>query len=109
MSDSEDSTASLGDSEELSVKHTPCDMIPEFIPFPENGLEVGSFVRRKGSGHVFPYEPVRTNFGKKSEILEDEARSSVQSFAASCDAEALAGSAADHKVNCSMVGPPIDF
>jgi hypothetical protein len=109
MSDSEDSTASLGDSEELSVKNAPRDMIPAFILFPENGLEVSSFVTGKRAGHVFPDKPARLNLTKKSEILEDEARSSIQSFAASCDAERLAGGAADHKVNCSMVGPPIDF
>ena len=46
MSDNEDSTASLGDSKELSVQHSPGATIPEFRQRPEDGSKVPSGIRR---------------------------------------------------------------
>ena len=45
MADNEDSTASLGDSEVLSVKHTPRDAIPALFQRSDNGSHISSFVR----------------------------------------------------------------
>jgi hypothetical protein len=42
MSNNEDSTAMLGDSEELRVKHPPSPKIPEFLKRPEEGTKVPS-------------------------------------------------------------------
>ena len=85
MSDSEDSTASLGDSKVLSVKNSPRDMIPAFLPFPENKFEVLSAIRRKTSGDVLPEKPLWPNFLENSKIFSDEARSAIQSFSFSGD------------------------
>ena len=54
MSDKEDSTAALGHSEELSVKHSPCEMIPDTIQRPDECPEVPSSRSEKSSGDVFP-------------------------------------------------------
>jgi hypothetical protein len=43
-SDNEDATAALWNSEELSVKHSVSEPIPEFNQAPENGTKVPSSV-----------------------------------------------------------------
>jgi hypothetical protein len=48
-----DATALLGDSEVFAVKHTPRDVIPEFIQRLENDCEVTSSVAREKPVHVF--------------------------------------------------------
>ena len=45
ISDNEDATAPLWNSEELSVKHSVGEPIPEFDQPPENGTKVPSAVR----------------------------------------------------------------
>jgi len=47
------STALLGDSEVLAVKHTPCNAIPAFIQRLEYDDEVSSSVAREKAMHVF--------------------------------------------------------
>jgi hypothetical protein len=42
-----DPAALLGDSEVFAVKHTPCDVIPEFIQRLENDGEVSSSMARE--------------------------------------------------------------
>jgi hypothetical protein len=44
MSDNEHTAAALGHSEELSVKHSICEPIPEFCHRPEEGTKVPSSV-----------------------------------------------------------------
>jgi hypothetical protein len=44
ISDNEHTTASLGHSEELSVKHSICEPIPELSQRPEEGTKVPSSV-----------------------------------------------------------------
>jgi hypothetical protein len=44
MSDNEHTTASLGHSEELSVKNPVGEPIPEFAQHPEEGAKIPSFV-----------------------------------------------------------------
>lgn len=48
-----DSTTLLGDSEVFTVKHTPCDTIPEFVQRLEYDCEVASSVAREKPVHVF--------------------------------------------------------
>jgi hypothetical protein len=48
-----DSTALLGDSEKLAVKHTPRDVIPAFVQRFENDGEVTSAVAREKPVDVF--------------------------------------------------------
>lgn len=48
-----DSTTLLGDSEVLTVKHTPCDVVPEFVQRFEYDGEVTSSVAREKAVHVF--------------------------------------------------------
>ena len=78
MSDKKDTAASLGHSEELSVKHSPCKTIPEFIHLPEEGTKGSSFVLRQNSGDVFPKEPSGLNFPNSSYIFEHELTPRVQ-------------------------------
>jgi hypothetical protein len=44
MSDKEDTTATLGNSEELSVQNSVGDPIPEFPQRPDDGTHIGSVV-----------------------------------------------------------------
>lgn len=48
-----DATALLGDSEVFTVKHTPCDTIPEFVQRLEYDGEVASSVAREKAVDVF--------------------------------------------------------
>lgn len=48
-----DSTTLLGDSEVFTVKHTPCDAIPEFVQRLEYDCEVASSVARQKAVDVF--------------------------------------------------------
>jgi hypothetical protein len=44
ISDNEDATAALGNSNVLSVKHSVPEPIPEFDQAPEDGTKIPSFV-----------------------------------------------------------------
>ncbi len=48
-----DSATLLGDSKVFTVKHTPCDAIPEFVQRLEYDSEVASSVAREKAVHVF--------------------------------------------------------
>jgi len=61
ISHNEDATASLGDSEELSVQDSPGEPIPEFRQRPEEGAKVPSSRRRQDAGDVFPDDPAGTH------------------------------------------------
>ena len=106
MSDNEEATAALGDSEELSVKHSPCEMIPALGQRPDECPEVPSAVSRKSSGDIFPDDPHRENFRNNADKVHGQSATFIgKPTAFSCDAESLAGSPADHNVNCSKVPP----
>ena len=109
MSDNVDSAATLGDSEKLSVKHSPRARIPDVVQRPEECPEVPSAVCRKNSGHVFPDNPLWTHDRKN--LCKDQGQSAAlsgQSRALSGDGEVLARCSADNKVNCSTVSAPVD-
>ena len=58
MADKEQTVASLGQSEELSVQHSPRAAIPEFAKGPEKAPE-GVGAVGQNSGDVLPEDPPR--------------------------------------------------
>ena len=108
MSDKEDSTAALGHCEELSVKRSPCEMIPDTIQRPDECPEVPSCRSGKSSRDVFPQEPSGLNLCHKSYKVHGQSAADVgKSASFSGDGEALARSPPDQKVNCSTVFSPV--
>jgi hypothetical protein len=69
MSDNEDSTASLGDSEILSVKYPPGDAIPEFDQPAKDGGKIPPPLLDSKPGR-FDNNPSRPNLLKNSMELE---------------------------------------
>src|SRR5690606_6699561 len=99
-SDNEHTTASLGHSEVLSVKHTVGVPIPEFRQRPEDGSHVPPSVRRQKSRDVLDDHPTGTELIKDTSELEEESGSlSSQSSTASSHREVLAGKTSANKVN----------
>jgi len=70
MSDNEDSTAALGHSEILSVKHPVGATIPEFCQGGQEPSEVRASIASgaKDTGDVLPNEPAGIISGKDAEI-----------------------------------------
>ena len=58
MSDKEDTLTSLGQTEELSIQHSPREAIPEFRKGPEKAPEGVAFIGQN-SGDVLPEDPPR--------------------------------------------------
>ena len=65
-SDNEDTLATLGDAEVLSVQHSPCHAIPEFIQGLDDGKEVSSAIDREKTRYVFADEPSRESFSQQT-------------------------------------------
>lgn len=108
--DNEHSTASLGDSEILSVQDSVGKMIPAVSQRLGKGTEVDPGVRRQASGNVFPKNPARCNFTSQADKVEGQSTAlSRKSGSLSGNREVLAGSPPDQKVNCSTVFSPVDF
>ena len=104
MSDKKDTAVSLGYSEELSVKHAPCERIPAVFQEPEEGTKGCPPVLRKNSGHVFPENPPWLNVSDSARIFEHEATTRViQSLAVASDAERLARAPSDDEVAFSTI------
>lgn len=100
MSDKEHTAAALGHSEELSVKHSVGETIPEVSQRPEEGAERCPLVLGKYAWHVLPEKPARAKLSHSSDVFEHEATSRIhESAALTRDAEGLAGASPDHKVN----------
>ena len=108
MRDNEDSTASLGNSEVLSVQHSVGPPIPEFSQRPEEGSKIPSSVRRQDTGDVFPDQPRDSQVFCQSEVDEHEVSSGVvESFAETGDREGLTGGSAHENVNCAWRNVPL--
>src|SRR4051794_24334293 len=106
MSDNEDATASLGDSEVLSVQDPVGPPVPEFPQRPEEGSKVPSSVRRQDAGDVLPDDPARAEASSQSEILQGQfATVVVQSSSQPGDREGLTGRSAHENVDWTGVGP----
>lgn len=88
ISDSEESTASLGDSEPLSVQHSPGEAIPCVDKRSENVSDVLASCRCERTGDVFPNDPASAHAASKSEKLEGQDTTRIiQSRSVSADAE----------------------
>lgn len=92
MADNEDATASLGDSEEARVEHSPRAHVPEVIQRAEEDGEVSSLMDGKKAGDVFEQQPSRTTCSRQIEESEDErAPCASEAGASAGDGEVLAG------------------
>lgn len=103
ISDKEDAAAPLGDSEVLSVQHSPCHAIPAVIQRLEDLPEGLASVNGKHARDVFPDDPAGTNFRSQPEKVQGDVSPRIgnpEPF--SGDAERLAGSASDENVWLSM-------
>jgi hypothetical protein len=101
-SDNEHTSASLGDSEVLRVKHTPRQTITEFIQGFEDDSEIVSVSRRKEAGHVFENKPSRPKLSQDSDNLPEQAAlSAAQSCSFSGHRQVLAGESSGNNINCS--------
>ena len=97
-------------SDVLSVQHSPCARIPDFINFSEESLEILPPVGAKDTRHIFPDEPSWMHSSKNPAIGEAEGASGIAEAALlSRDAESLTGSSSNQKVNCSTIFFSIDF
>jgi hypothetical protein len=108
--DNEDSTATLRDSEVLSVQHSVSEPIPEFDQRPEEGTKVRSFgfTRTEQAWDVLKDEPSGLELISDSNKHETEvAPRVVESLAESGDGEGLARSPSDQKVDCSGFKGPL--
>ena len=100
MADSEDSTTTLGNSEPLSVQHSPRDAIPAVNHEAEEGREGVSVVSRKDAGHVLPNHPAGAESSSKEKKLDGQVTTRViQSSSSSGDGKGLAGGASNENVN----------
>jgi hypothetical protein len=102
ISDNEDATAALGNSEVLSVKNSVGDPIPELPQEPEEGSKRPSSFDRQDAGDVLPYQPSGPEPTSKVSELDGELTTlSVHSGSETGDAEILARCSSDQKVDCS--------
>jgi hypothetical protein len=109
--DNEDATATLRDSEVLSIEHSVSEPVAELHQRPEEGTKVPSTIRTEDTWHVFPDDPSGLELISKSKKDEGEVAARVfKSFAESGDREGLTGCASDQKVDCSgFKGPGFVF
>nr|WP_235212075.1 hypothetical protein [Sphingopyxis sp. LC81] len=89
-----DSTTLLGDSEVFTVKHTPCDTIPEFVQRLEYDGEVTSSVARQKPVNIFEDNSSwRTVSNERDKVVKESrlAPSKPRPLPHSCKREVLAG------------------
>jgi hypothetical protein len=104
VSNNEHTTAALGHSEVLSVKHSVGPPIPEFDHAPKYGTKVPSSVAGQDPGDVLPNHPSGPLSVSKPKKLKDQVATVViQSASQAGDAERLAGGSSDKKVNCCIL------
>jgi hypothetical protein len=104
ISDNEHATATLGDSEVLSVENAVSEPIPEFAQRPEEGSKRPPSVNRQNAWDVFPDNPRRPDALREREELKGEVSARVgKSGSRSCEGEGLAGCPPNQKVNLSNV------
>jgi hypothetical protein len=108
MSDKEDTSPSLWNSEVLSVQHSPGAAIPEFDQRPDDGTKVPSAVAGQDTGDVFPYQPRGPESSSQAAILEGQVAAVViHSASKAGDAEGLTGSSADENIDtCCVIWDP---
>lgn len=100
ITDKEDSTTTLGDSEELSVEDPVGPPIPEFFHFPEHGSKRPSCVLRKDTCDVFPDEPRRPDLPDEVEETQGEIPPGVVEAASfTRRGEGLTGRSSDEQID----------
>jgi len=100
MSDKEHSTASLGNSEILSIKDSPAETIPAFVKRSEDGTKRPSAVDRQCSRNIFPNDPTGQKFASQPAKLEGKVTAFViESSAEAGDTEGLARGASDENID----------
>lgn len=104
-SDNEDSTASLGDSEVLSVQHSVADAIPTVNQRPEDGTQVPSLSRRQESVDVLEDEPPRLDLVEESaELPEEPTPRSSKACSRAGQGDVLAGESSNEDIRASKIG-----
>jgi hypothetical protein len=100
MSDNEHTAASLGHAEELSVKHSVGEPIPELDQTPEDGTKIPSSIRRQDAGDVLPNQPPGPQSVSQPKIFKGQVATVVaQSSSEAGDAERLARCSSDQNVD----------
>lgn len=84
-SDKKDTTASLGHSEELRVKNSPCQTVPELIQLSEKASEVSPPRAAERARDVFPDKPTWADFIHSPYVLKHESGSPAQAAAVACN------------------------
>jgi hypothetical protein len=108
MSNKDDSTASLGDSEVLSVQNPVADAIADFCQGSEECSEVSSLIDAKSTWDIFPDEPFWLQFVNQPDKGKGEVTTWViQSLSESSDRECLAWGSSNNKVNCTSLDVPV--
>jgi hypothetical protein len=98
--DNEHTAASLGHSEELSVKHSVGEPVPEFDQAPEDGTKIPSSSRRQDAGDVLPNQPSGPQAVSQPKIFEGQVAAAIrQSASETRDTERLARCSSDQKVD----------
>jgi hypothetical protein len=72
MSNNEQSSALLGDSEASEVQDSVGETIPALPQLPEEGSKISSPVGSEDTWHVLPDEPFRLKITHNSDILEGQ-------------------------------------
>jgi len=99
ISDNEDATAPLWNSEMLSVKNSVGEPIPAVGQPSEEGSKSPSFVNGQHAGHVLPKKPAGAKAASKFNEFEREVTTaSSQARSESCDTEVLAGGSSDKSI-----------
>jgi hypothetical protein len=105
MSDNEDATAPLWNSEVLSVEDSPGEAVaPAFGQEVEEGSEGSPGISGQDSGDVLPEDPTRTEpYNERNELDGEPTSLSSQASAKSRDAKVLAGGTRAYKVNGAVI------
>jgi hypothetical protein len=100
--DNEDTTASLGNSEPLSVKNPPISPIPHVGQRLDEAAKVFAVRGGQYTRDILPYNPSWLDTLNQLKVREHNSASIIsEAGALPCDAEGLARSSSDHNVGCS--------
>src|SRR6187401_755161 len=100
MSDNEDTCASLGQTEILSVENSVGEPKPAVPQSPEHGSKCPSAVNRQDAGDVLPDHPTGPQEASQlKEFNREVATLTIQPRSKSGDAEILTWRASDQNVN----------
>jgi hypothetical protein len=99
-SDNEHTTASLGHSEKLSIKHPPGEAVPEFGQGADDGGHVFPVVRGEKAGDVLDDQPGGSDLSSDThELVEKSGPAASQSFTVSGHGKVLAGKSSAENID----------